>query len=221
MIQLRAVVRRCVVAVVVAGLVAAGAPAVMAGEPTEHLRTRMELALRALVDPALKGAGKVRERRVAVFKIAQDIFDFHETARLSLGKHWEQLSAADRAEFAELFMSLIERSYISNVEMYDGEKVLYTGESIEGDHAVVRSKIVTKQGEETAIDYRMLLRPGDHWRVYDVKIEGISLVSNYRAQFNKVIHASSFQELVRRLKEKQVAPVPAAEPVSASPSTSN
>ncbi len=216
MTQRRFVRQRPVVAVLVAALlVATAARPALAGEPTDELRMRMDRVLYTLVDPALKG--KKPERRIAVFKIAEEIFDFQETARLSLGRYWDLLSPGEQDEFAQLFTGLIERAYISHVEMYDGEKVIYTGEAVEDDRAVVRSKIVTKQGEETAVDYRMLRKPGGHWRVYDVKVEGVSLVANYRAQFNKVIHASSYNELVRRLKEKQVAPTPEA--VSASPSS--
>jgi phospholipid transport system substrate-binding protein len=102
-----------------------------------------------------------------------------------------------------LFGDLLERAYISKIELYGGEKIAYTGESIDGDFALVKTKILTpKQGTEVPVDYR-LLRRGERWLVYDVVIEGISLVSNYRTQFNKIIQSSSYQELVKKMKTKQ------------------
>jgi len=108
----------------------------------------------------------------------------------------------EREEFIKLFGDLLERSYISKIELYGGEKISYVGESVDGDVATVRSKILAKQGTEVPVDYRMLRR-GDRWMVYDVIIEGVSLISNYRTQFNKIIQTSSYQELVKKMKTKQ------------------
>ncbi len=109
---------------------------------------------------------------------------------------------AEKDEFVGLFTDLLERSYISKIELYGGEQIHFLGETIEGEGAVVRTKLVTKQGTEIPIDYRMLKR-GDKWLVYDVVIEGVSLISNYRTQFNKIITTSSFQELMKKMKTKQ------------------
>ena len=108
----------------------------------------------------------------------------------------------EREEFVQLFADLLERSYISKIELYGGEKVDYVGETIDGDQATIKTKITTKQGTEIPIDYRMLKR-GDKWLVYDVIIEGVSLVANYRAQFNKIIVTSSYAELVKKMRDKQ------------------
>ena len=173
-----------------------------AGAPTDQLRTQIDRAVKVLDDPELKKEGRQRERRAAVRQIANDIFDFSETAKRSLARHWTPRTQAEREEFVGLFSDLLERSYISKIELYGGEKVQYVGESIEGEGAVVRTKLITKQGTEIPIDYRMLRR-GDKWLVYDVVIEGVSLISNYRTQFNKIITTSSFQELVKKMKTKQ------------------
>ena len=101
-----------------------------------------------------------------------------------------------------MFTDLLERSYISKIELYGGEKIQYVGESIEGEGAVVRTKLITKQGTEIPIDYRMLRR-GDKWLVYDVVIEGVSLISNYRTQFSKIITTSSFEDLMKKMRTKQ------------------
>ena len=149
-----------------------------------------------------KGEGKAAERRAAVRQIANEIFDFGEIARRSLGRYWQPLSETQRAEFVELFGDLLERSYISKIELYGGEKIIYSGERMDGDLAIVSTKIITKNGTEVPIDYR-LFRRGDNWKVYDVNIEGISLVSNYRTQFNKIIQSSGYNTLVDRMKAKQ------------------
>ena len=101
-----------------------------------------------------------------------------------------------------LFADLLERSYISKIELYGGEKILYTGERVEGDQASVATRIITKNGTDVPIDYRMLKR-GDRWLVYDVNIEGVSLVSNYRTQFNKIIQTASYNDLVQKMRTKQ------------------
>src|SRR6266700_3441326 len=173
-----------------------------AGPPTDQRKGAIDRVVATLDSPALKGEGKVLERRAAVRKIANEIFDFAEIARRSLGRYWQPLSEPQRSEFVGLFGDLLERSYISKIETYGGEKIVYSGERMDGDLAVVSTKIITKNGTEVPIDYR-LFRRGDSWKVYDVNIEGISLVSNYRTQFNKIIQTSGYNSLVDRMKAKQ------------------
>jgi phospholipid transport system substrate-binding protein len=173
-----------------------------AGAPTDQLRAQIDRAVKILEDPELKKEGKQRERRGAVRQVANDIFDFSETAKRSLARHWAGRTQAERDEFVALFTDLLERSYISKIELYGGEKIRFVGEAVDPDGAVVRTRLVTKQGTEIPIDYRMLAR-GDKWLVYDVLIEGVSMIANYRTQFNKIITTSSYQELVKKMKSKQ------------------
>ena len=168
----------------------------------EQLKGAIDRVVTTLESPALKGDGKAAERRRAVRKIANEIFDFGEIARRSLGRYWQPLSEAQRSEFVGLFGDLLERSYISKIELYGGEKIIYIGERVDGDLATVSTKIITKNGTEVPVDYR-LFRRGENWMVYDVNIEGISLVSNYRTQFNKIIQTSGYNALVDRMKSKQ------------------
>ena len=192
----------------VSGLAAAGVlilstvPATWAATAQEQLKGAIERVVSTLDDPAMKGEGKAGERRAAVRKIANDIFDFAEIARRSLGRYWQPLTEPQRSEFVGLFGDLLERSYISKIETYGGEKIIYSGERMDGDLAVVSTKIITKNGTEVPIDYRLFKR-GDNWKVYDVNIEGISLVSNYRTQFNKIIQTGGYNSLVERMKAKQ------------------
>ena len=179
-----------------------GAPRAWAGAPSDQLKTQIDRAVKVLDDLAGKKDTKVQERRTAVRKIANEIFDFGETAKRSLARHWTPRTPAEREEFVRLFADLLERSYISRIELYGGEKIAYVGETIDGDQAVVRTRLVTRQGTEIPVEYRMHLRDGK-WLVYDVVIEGVSLIANYRAQFNKIITTSSYEELVKRMKTKQ------------------
>jgi phospholipid transport system substrate-binding protein len=188
----------------VLGLLLSVIPALpaVAGPPSDQLKSQIDRVLKTLDDPELKKEGRGKERRTAVRKIANDIFDFNETARRSLGRHWQARTPAERDEFVQLFSDLLERSYISKVELYGGEKIQYLGDTIDSDQAKVQTKLLTKGGSDIPIEYRMS-RKGDRWLVYDVIIEGVSLVANYRTQFNKIIQTSSYQELVKKMKNKQ------------------
>ena len=191
-------------AMLLAGALAVGtssAPAA-AGVPTDQLKGAVERVLKTLDDPALKGEARLNERRVAVRKIANEIFDFGEIAKRSMARHWQPLSETQKTEFVGLFADLLERSYISKIETYGGEKIQYTAERADGDFATVSTRIITKNGTEVPVDYRMIKRT-DRWLVYDVSIEGVSLVSNYRTQFNKIIQTTSYNELVSKLRNKQ------------------
>jgi phospholipid transport system substrate-binding protein len=179
-----------------------GAGRAAAGAPTDQLKGQIDRVLKVLDDPELKKDGRNRERRAAVRKIANDIFDFGETARRSLARHWQGRTPAERDEFVQLFSDLLERSYISKVELYGGEKIQYLGDAVEGEQAKVQTKLLTKSGSEIPIEYRMH-RKGDRWLVYDVIIEGVSLVANYRTQFNKIIQTDSYQALIKKMKNKQ------------------
>jgi phospholipid transport system substrate-binding protein len=182
----------------------AAAPPVQAGPPTEHLRGSIERVLEILGDPALKGEAKAAERRQKIRSAASEIFDFPEIARRTLARHWQGLNEAQRKEFVALFSDLLERSYVSRIEQYGGEKIVYAGERVEGNLASVSTKILTKGGSEVPVDYRMATK-SERWLVYDVNIEGVSLVSNYRTQFNRIIQTEGVAELLRRLRTKQDA----------------
>src|ERR671925_2214020 len=127
-----------------------------AGAPTEQLRTQVDKVLKILDDNTLKSPDKAKEKRVAVRRVADDIFDFGETAKRSLGRHWAARTDAERDEFVKLFGDLLERSYISKIELYGGEKIQYVSDKVEADQASVLSKLITKTGTEVPIEYRML-----------------------------------------------------------------
>ena len=191
--------RRTIAAFII--LIACAAPA-WAGGPTDQLKQYTDDVLKILDDPRLRGADKALERRAAVRQVALEVFDVTETAKRALGRHWAARTPEERREFTELFADLLERTYLSRIDQYGGERVRYLSESIDGDNAVVRAKVLTRKGAEVPVESR-LLRHGDRWLMYDVLLENISLIGNYRAQFDQIIRTASYQDLVRRLREKR------------------
>ena len=187
---------------VVLTLATAGRPA-WAGAPTEQLRTQIDRVIKVLEDPEMAKEARMVERRTMIRPVANDIFDFTETTRRSLGPHWQARTPQEREEVTRLYADLLERSYIGKIEMYSGEKIQFLGDTIDGDQATVRTRLVTRQGTDIPVDYRMHRLPGDRWLTYDVSIEGVSLVANYRAQFNKIIQTSGYTSLVKKLAAKE------------------
>ncbi|MFZ1060926.1 MAG: ABC transporter substrate-binding protein [Candidatus Rokuibacteriota bacterium] len=195
-------IRLAHMALALAGLLILSVAPAWAVTPTEQLKGSIDKIIPILEDPTLKGDAKLKERRAAIRRVATDVFDFTESARRALGPHWERRTAEERQEFARLLGDLLERAFASRLEQYAGERIQYTGEAVDGNLATVKTRIITKSGAELPVDYQVLRR-GDRWFVYDVWIEGVSLMNNYRAQFNKIIQTSSYEDLVRKLKAKQ------------------
>jgi phospholipid transport system substrate-binding protein len=181
-------------------LLAAAAPAAT-DAPGQELKTRVDRAVQILNDPNLKGPSHVAERRAQVRKIADEIFAFPEMAKRALGVHWKDLPSAEHERFVQLFSDLLDRSYFEKIDSYNGEKVTYLDTKIEGDLAAVPTRVVTDKRTNMPVEYRMM-KEGGHWMVYDVIIEGVSLVQNYRAQFDRVIRTASVAELMKRLESR-------------------
>jgi len=196
-------VTRLAAAMIVATLVAGGAlDHARAGAPTDQVKSGTDQVLKIIQDPALKGADKTPVRRQQLRTVVDQVFDWQETGKRALGRHWQPLTPEQRQEFSSLFADLVERSYVGKIELYSGEKIIYAGDTIEGDQATVKTKLITKSQTQIPIDYR-LQKEGDRWRVYDVLIEGVSLVGNYRTQFNRVIQQTGYDDLVKKMKTKQ------------------
>jgi phospholipid transport system substrate-binding protein len=182
-------------------LILAVASPVWAGVPTEKIRETTEKILSIVTDPDLKGAEKEGERRRLIREAVDERFDWKEMSQRALARHWRKLNDVQKQEFITLFGELLERTYLNRVEDYSGEQVTYMNEVIEGEYALVEVKILTTKGTEIPVNYKLREKGGD-WRVYDIAIEGVSLVNNYRVQFNDIITKSSYEELVKKLQEK-------------------
>ena len=175
--------------------------AASAGVPTDQIRVTVDRVLMILKDPALNAAGAKEARRSELSKAILPRFDFEEMAKRSLGAEWHRRTPAEQEEFIRLFTELLKNSYIESIESYRGEKVIYRSESQDGAYADVGTKVINDRGEEFTIDYRLNLE-GSEWKVYDVIIENISIVNNYRSQFTRILGRSSFAALLQTIRDK-------------------
>jgi len=188
-------------AVFIVMLVLSWAVPVWAGVPTEKVKETADKIIAIVSDPALRDPAKEKERREQIRKAVDEMCDWQEMSRRSLGRHWAQRSEQEKKEFIQLFGQLLERTYSDKVEGYSGEQVIYTGERIDGDYAEVEVMIVTKKNTQIPVVYK--LRTKDQkWQAYDMVIEGVSLVNNYRNQFSDILAKSSFEGLMKKLREK-------------------
>ena len=176
------------------------------GVPTEQIKSTVDKALVVLRDPRFKPASKTKERREQLKQILFARFDFSEMAKRALGANWRRRTPKEQDEFVRLFSDLLERAYADTIESYSDEKILYVGERLDDGYADISSKVLTSKGEEFSLNYRAHFVGGE-WRVYDVVVENISMVNNYRSQFNRVITNASYEELVRRLRDKADFPM--------------
>ena len=173
------------------------------GKPVDRVRDTLEGALRILNDPALQGPEKKGARRQQVQKLIASRFNYAEMAERSLDSHWVKLTRDQRQAFVALFGELFERSYSRLVlNSLPDRQITYAGETVNGTRAVVKTVIVDKRGDRLPVDYQ-LRRPKAQWELFDVVIDGVSIVNNYQSQFNKIIQTSSFDELVKKMRIKR------------------
>jgi phospholipid transport system substrate-binding protein len=171
--------------------------------PKEQIKEAIDKVLTILKDNELKKSSRMAERRTLIRKEVGARFDFAEMSKRALGMHWQKRTPEEKKEFVSLFSDLLEKTYINKIEGYSSEKIVYEDQVLDGDYATVKTRITTTKNVEIPIVYRML-RTGSKWSVYDVVIEEVSLISNYRTQFNKIIKTGSYEELIRKMKGKQV-----------------
>lgn len=170
-----------------------------AAGPTEQVKEAIDEVVEILGRPALTGEAKREARRALLRRAIVPVFDFDEMAKRSLGVHWKSRTPGERDDFVKVFRDVLENSYLGKIEAYRGERILYLQEKIDPPYAEVNTLIVTTKGQEYPVNY-LMRREGDRWRIYDVVIEGISLVNNYRSQFGDIIRRSSFDDLMSKLR---------------------
>ncbi len=173
----------------------------LAGEPTDQIKQTTDKMIAILNDPALKDPSKAEERRKAIRNVANKRFDWRGMAMRSLARHWRERTNEQKKEFVPLFTDLLERTYMKRIENYSGDKVSYDGEKVDGKYSLVKVRIFTDKQVEIPVVYK-LKKKGPEWKIYDVSIEGVSLVNNYRKQFDSIILSSSYEGLVEKLREK-------------------
>lgn len=170
--------------------------------PTEAVRSTLTKVFRILEDETLKDPAKLIPRRHMLEEVIASHFDYTEMSKRALAANWVPLTAGERTEFVELFKSFLSDRYAEKIEGYSGQQVFYLSERIEGNYAEVRTELRSSK-VAVPMDYRLHMRDGT-WHAYDLVVDGVSLVKNYRSQFEKIIRSSSYQELVRRLRERTV-----------------
>ena len=173
----------------------------MAGEPTEKIKETTDKIIGIVSNPKLKGPENAAERKRLIRQAVDERFDWEEMSRRTLARHWRGRTEEEKKEFIDLYGKLLEQTYLDKVEGYSGEKVLYESERVDGKYADVTVKIMTKQETVILTEYRLKAK-GDNWLVYDISVEGVSLINNYRNQFNSIIGRSSYKELIKKLKTK-------------------
>lgn len=171
-----------------------------AGNATDAVRGTIDQVVQMLKDPEMKKPDRLEERRRLIEKTIGDRFSWDEMAKRTLGTQWAKLNDSQRQEFVGLFRNLLTNTYIDRIEGYAGEQVLYLNERLQDSFAEVRTKISSGKAEYP-MDYRLLNKSGD-WRVYDIVLDGVSLVANYRGQFNKILHSTGYEDLVQKLRTK-------------------
>ncbi|MCL2102787.1 MAG: ABC transporter substrate-binding protein [Syntrophorhabdaceae bacterium] len=187
------------IALLMCGIV--GVPAVaQGGEATDQIRGTIDRGIAILMRPDLQGDAKKQERRALLRQELYPRFDFEEISRRALGVNWKGRTPEEKQEFIKVFKELLENSYASKIEGYKGEKIVFGQEALDLPYAEVRTKVVTTKGEQFDVNYRVL-KNGDEWRIYDIVIEGVSLVNNYRSQFTDMLSKYSFSEMMERLKK--------------------
>jgi phospholipid transport system substrate-binding protein len=187
------------VLVLILGVVAVS-PA-WAGPPSDALQDYVTRIFTVLDDARLKAPDSALARQKAVRALAEEALDFRESARRSLGSHWDARTPEERTRFVRLFTDLIDQSYLSRLSL-DGERVVIDGETVQGKEATVKARALSRRGGATPVVFSLVRGADANWRVVDVAFEGMSLIGNYRAQFNKIIRASSYDALVSRLETK-------------------
>lgn len=173
-----------------------------AGEPLDVIKAAVGRAIDVLQDPRLQGREQKNEKLRSLREVVNPVFDYGEMARRTLGRHWSSRTAAEQEEFTRLFREFLERIYSDKIDLYAGEKVVFGRETIEQELAQVESLVVDAKGERVSVVYRLFKNQGG-WKVYDAVVEDISIIANYRSQFDRIIRTSSYQELIRRLQEKK------------------
>ena len=193
-----------------AWLLVAGAVAAPVASPRDVVKSAVNRVITAL-QTADRDAGEgspgkrlaLEQQRAEIRRVAAELFDFEDISRRALSRYWASRSREEHAEFVRLFTDLLERSYIGRIEAYSGEKIVYLGETVDGQFATVRSKVITRRNTETPLDYRLHLRDG-RWKVYDLLIDHVSFVSTYRSEFTRIMQRESYAALIDRLRKQSV-----------------
>ena len=195
--------RALLLGVMIVALWSGAMPARAGTTPTEEVQETIGRIVGVLQDPMVADGAAVAKRKAVFREVLAARFDFKEMAKRSLGNHWQSV-AARQQEFVSVFTNFIERVYVGKIDSLKDTKIAFVRERIEGGVAQVDTQIVPAKGDDFPMNYRLHL-VGGKWKIYDVIVENISLVGNYRSQFDRILASASFDELLKKLQEKTSA----------------
>ena len=173
-----------------------------AESPGQVIVETIDKSLEILRDPLLQDVSKMSERKQKLWETLEPIFAFQEISRRALGRHWKKRTAEERKEFTLIFTNTLKNTYLHKSDSHASEDIIYLRENTQGNRSKVQTNVITTEGKKVAVDYSMY-KSDNGWKIYDVAIEGVSVVGNYRSQFNSILNKSSFAELIQKLKEKE------------------
>ncbi|MFA7348811.1 MAG: ABC transporter substrate-binding protein [Desulfurivibrionaceae bacterium] len=177
-----------------------GSSCAAATDPVVFVKDAVDEIISILQDEKLAVPARRAERKNRMVTIVEKKFDFRDMSMRALAKHWQGRSPAEQDRFVFLFKTLLENTYIAKIETYSGEKVVFKKAAVQGNKAIVYSDLIRKN-VETPVNYK-LKNNDDRWTVYDVEVEGVSLVNNYRTQFASILGKEDFAGLIAKLEEK-------------------
>jgi phospholipid transport system substrate-binding protein len=187
----------------IVALLSGAMPARAGTTPTEEVQETIGRIVGVLQDPMVADGAAIAKRKALVREALAARFDFKEMAKRSLGNHWQSV-AARQQEFVSVFTNFVERVYVGRIDSLKDTKITFVRERIEGGVAQVDTKIVPAKGDDFPMNYRLHL-VGGKWKIYDMIVENISLVGNYRSQFDRILVSATFDELLKKLQEKTSA----------------
>lgn len=170
--------------------------------PGEVVVQTIDQGIRILEDPALSGFDKFQERKKKLWEILTPVFNFEETSRRALGRHWKDRTGEEQREFVSVFTQILRDIYLGKTDTYSGGKFIYIREIVKGKRGKVQTNFITSDQKKVVVDFSMRNFAGT-WKVYDITIEGVSMVGNYRNQFNSILAKSPFEDLMEKLYKKR------------------
>jgi len=195
--------QRAKISVLLMALTFSAASLLWADSPGQIVVKTIDQGLTILKDPEYQSFDKMPERREKLWDAVKGVFSFEETAKRALGRHWKDRTPQEREEFTTTFKNILKNIYLEKSDTYEQENIIYISDTIEGNRSKVHTFFTTRGGKQFEVDFSMLFTGGE-WKIYDVIVEGVSIVGNYRSQFNSILSKSTFAELMDILKEKEV-----------------
>jgi len=176
-------------------------PAASAGQPMQDVRSTVDAIQTTMLDARQLPDAKKKKRAAQLKQIVSRRFDFPEMAKRALGPYWEKRGARERNDYVKLFTDVVETFYLDRMETYAGEHTVYLRESRDGEYAEVATKSLAVKGDDLAVNYKLIRARGGDWKIYDLVIDNVSVVNNYRAQFSRILTGGSFDQLLAKLRD--------------------